>query len=140
MQESAASAPALAADLLGCTVRGTAEVARRRPQWPLHVPLGVGQMQLRNGIAADQLAVRWRKSRASNPSGSCVEFAELPDGAVAVRNSRFPSGPALICARPEVAAFLAGLKNGEFDDLCHAPELTEAVHSTEVIPDYLDRQ
>ena len=76
-------------------------------------------MQVTNGIPADQLvSVRWRKSRASNPSGSCVEMAELPDGAIAVRNSRHPAGPALIYTRTEVQAFLTGVKNGEFDDLC----------------------
>lgn len=74
-------------------------------------------MQVRNGIPADQLAVRWRKSRLSNPSGSCVEVGELPADAIAVRNSRHPSGPALVYPRAEVAAFLTGVKNGEFDDL-----------------------
>ena len=75
-------------------------------------------MQVPNGIPATQLPVpRWRKSRASNPSGCCVEVAELPDGAIAMRNSRDPAGPALVYTRAEVAAFLAGVKNGEFDDL-----------------------
>ena len=41
----------------------------------------------------------------------------LPDGAIAVRNSRDPAGPALVYTRAEVAAFLTGVKNGEFDDL-----------------------
>ena len=40
-----------------------------------------------------------------------------PDGAVAVRNSRHPSGPALVYTRAEIAAFLAGVRDGEFDDL-----------------------
>ncbi len=75
-------------------------------------------MQVNNGIPADQLvSARWRKSQVSNPSGSCVEVAGLADGAVAVRNSRHPSGPALIYTRAEIDAFLTGVKNGEFDDL-----------------------
>jgi hypothetical protein len=74
-------------------------------------------MSVENGVPAGQLGVAWRKSRASNPSGSCVEIAGLPDGEIAVRNSRYPSGPALIYTRAEIAAFLAGAKAGEFDDL-----------------------
>lgn len=73
---------------------------------------------MENGAPADQLTVTWRKSKASNPSGSCVEVAALADGDIAVRNSRFPAGPALIYRRAEIAAFVAGAKNGEFDDLC----------------------
>jgi hypothetical protein len=71
-----------------------------------------------NGIPADQLGrVAWRKSRASNPSGDCIEVAALASGAVAVRNSRDPRGPALVYTRAEIAAFLQGAKDGEFDDL-----------------------
>jgi hypothetical protein len=82
-------------------------------------------MPVENATAADQLPMaRWRKSRASNPSGNCVEVAELPGGAIAMRNSRHPSGPALLCTRAELAAFLAGVKNGEFDDLCPGGDST----------------
>ena len=75
-------------------------------------------MQLDNGMPADRLTMaHWRKSQVSNPSGSCVEIAELPAELVAVRNSRDKSGPALIYPRAELATFLRAAKNGEFDAL-----------------------
>jgi Domain of unknown function (DUF397) len=40
-------------------------------------------MSVENGVPAGQLGVAWRKSKASNPSGSCVEIAGLPDGEIA---------------------------------------------------------
>jgi Domain of unknown function (DUF397) len=75
--------------------------------------------QTYNGIAAGELpAVTWQKSARSNPSGNCVELAALPDGdGIAVRNSRYPDGPALIYTSAEIAAFLLGVKDGDFDSL-----------------------
>jgi hypothetical protein len=46
-----------------------------------------------------------------------VEVADLPDGDVALRNSRDPHGPTLVYTRAEISAFLRGAKAGEFDDL-----------------------
>jgi hypothetical protein len=75
-------------------------------------------LEAQNGtMNAAPSGVIWRKSRHSNPSGNCVEIAELPDGMVAIRNSRHPSGPALICAPAEFSAFLAAAREGEFDGL-----------------------
>ncbi|MBG0829211.1 DUF397 domain-containing protein [Planomonospora sp. ID67723] len=74
--------------------------------------------QTYNGMPATDLAgADWRKSRYSNSQGNCVELAELPDGSVAVRNSRFPDGPALIYTRDEIRALVLGVKDGEFDSL-----------------------
>ncbi|MET8646450.1 DUF397 domain-containing protein [Streptomyces sp. NPDC004074] len=74
--------------------------------------------QIVNGVSASTLRdVTWIKSRQSAIEGNCVEMAALPDGGVALRNSRDPEGPALIYTRAEVAAFLAGARAGEFDAL-----------------------
>ncbi|MEU0248275.1 DUF397 domain-containing protein [Streptomyces sp. NPDC006235] len=74
--------------------------------------------QIFNGVPAGTLQnVTWVKSRRSAMEGNCVEMAALPDGAVAVRNSRDPEGPALIYTRDEIVAFLAGARGGDFDAL-----------------------
>jgi hypothetical protein len=55
----------------------------------------------------------WRKSTASETSG-CVEVAFAAHG-VLVRQSHDPSGPTLTFTKREWAAFVAGVRNGEFD-------------------------
>ena len=50
-------------------------------------------------------AAAWRKSSYSNPSGNCLEAAELAGG-VALRDSRFPDGPALAFTRATWDEFL----------------------------------
>lgn len=76
--------------------------------------------EFENGTQSDQIdGAAWRKSRHSAPGGNCVEVAELSDGSIAVRNSRHPQGPALVYTRAEIAAFVAGAKDGEFDGLTH---------------------
>jgi hypothetical protein len=74
-----------------------------------------------NGVRASSLGARWVKSRHSNAEGNCVEVAALADGGFALRNSRDPDGPALVYTRAELAAFLAGAKDGEFDHLTDVP-------------------
>jgi hypothetical protein len=71
---------------------------------------------------ADPLAqARWRKSSfstgGSNGGGDCVEAAALPDGRIAVRNSNHPESGTVFFTRTEIAAWLKGVKAGEFDDL-----------------------
>jgi hypothetical protein len=56
----------------------------------------------------------WRKSSKSGAMGNCVEVAALDTGEFAVRNSRHPSGPALVFTRAEWLAFLGGVEHGEF--------------------------
>lgn len=75
-------------------------------------------MAVENGIRADEIeGVQWRKAQASIGAGECVEVAGLDEGAVALRNSRFPSGPALVFTAQEWRAFLSGAKGEEFDAL-----------------------
>lgn len=75
-------------------------------------------MEFANGVPADQIpGVTWQKARASQNNGNCVEVAALPDGGIAVRNSRDPGGPALVFNRDEAAAFFSGVKDAEFDHI-----------------------
>ncbi|MUL42557.1 DUF397 domain-containing protein [Streptomonospora sp. PA3] len=75
-------------------------------------------MSAYNGIAATELQdVAWQKSRRSNSQGACVEMARLTDGSIAMRNSRFPDGPALVYTQAEVDALILGAKDGDFDNL-----------------------
>ena len=58
----------------------------------------------------------WRKSTFSGDS-SCVEFAAMSDGNVAVRDSKNPTSGSLVFTRAEIDAMVKGAKAGEFDDL-----------------------
>jgi hypothetical protein len=58
--------------------------------------------------------VTWRKSSYSNPHGNCVEWAELPVGLIAVRDSRDPVGAVQIYSRAAMASFVRAAKRDEF--------------------------
>lgn len=64
--------------------------------------------------------VTWRKSARSGKQGNCVELASVRSHGVAVRNSRFPEGPALVFSVAEMSDFLADIKGGAYDDLLGA--------------------
>lgn len=61
--------------------------------------------------------VAWLGSSLSHANGNCVQVADLPDDVIGVRNSRHveAEGPILMFTRGEWEAFVAGVKNGEFD-------------------------
>ena len=48
-------------------------------------------------------------------SGGCIEVALLEDGRVAVRDGKDPVGSTQHFSAAEWRAFVAGVKNGEFD-------------------------
>ncbi len=59
----------------------------------------------------------WIKSTLSYASGDCVEVSPLPEGRIGVRDSKDPAGPVLSFTASEWAAFLGGVRNGEFAGL-----------------------
>jgi Domain of unknown function (DUF397) len=62
----------------------------------------------------DNSGPAWITARACNNS-ACVQVAHLPGGMVAVRDSKDTAKPAHVFDREEWAAFVAGIKAGDFD-------------------------
>jgi hypothetical protein len=58
----------------------------------------------------------WLKSSRSYGSGECVEVRPV-DGNIKMRDSKNPDGPQLSFTRGEWAAFVAGVRAGDFDHL-----------------------
>jgi hypothetical protein len=56
----------------------------------------------------------WRKSSRSGSGGDCVEVAQA-SAAVAVRDSKNPTGPILVFRPESWTTFIAATKQGEFD-------------------------
>lgn len=65
-------------------------------------------------MTRDPTPALWRKSTRSNSQAACVEVANL-DGHRAVRDSKNPTGPALVFTAAEWSAFTAGIRSGEFE-------------------------
>lgn len=66
-------------------------------------------------MSADLSEAHWFKSSRSGGSKECVEVAFLDGGRVGVRDSKNPTGPALVFTPGEWEAFTAGVQDGEFD-------------------------
>ncbi|OXR46177.1 hypothetical protein B7C42_01142 [Nocardia cerradoensis] len=67
-------------------------------------------------MSNDRLAeAQWFKSTHSSGNSECVEVAFLDHDMVGVRDSKNPSGPALIFTPGEWNAFVGGARSGAFD-------------------------
>jgi hypothetical protein len=63
-----------------------------------------------------EVASVWRKSTYSGGNGGdCLEVARNRPGTVAVRDSKDQAGPQLAVSDQAWAAFVTGIKHGEFD-------------------------
>lgn len=62
----------------------------------------------------DLSSAEWFKSSYSESGGQCVEVAWLPDGRIGVRDSKNPTGPALVYTPGEWDVFTAGVVDGRF--------------------------
>lgn len=57
----------------------------------------------------------WRKSSYSNGEGAeCIEVADAFPGAVPVRDSKNPHGPACVFTQAGWSTFVTALKDGQF--------------------------
>lgn len=62
----------------------------------------------------DLSSVRWFKSSHSGGGQDCVEVAFVGHGSVGVRDSKNPSGPALVFSSAQWSVFTAELVRGAF--------------------------
>ncbi|MFD0366200.1 DUF397 domain-containing protein [Nocardia sp. GCM10030253] len=63
----------------------------------------------------DLSSAPWFKSSHSGSQSDCVEVAWLEGSGVGVRDSKNPTGPALVFTPGEWDAFTAGITDGEFN-------------------------
>lgn len=65
--------------------------------------------------ASTEAVPGWRKSSFSVGNGECVEISTTGVTVVKVRDSKNPGGPILTFSRGEWRAFVAGVRNDEFN-------------------------
>jgi hypothetical protein len=65
-------------------------------------------------VKSDLSPIAWFKSSYSGHGGQCVEVAANLPAAVPVRDSKDPEGPSLTLTPAGFAAFVAGVKSGDF--------------------------
>jgi hypothetical protein len=64
----------------------------------------------------DLTGAKWHKStRSGGNGGDCVEVADNLPGIVAMRDTKDRDGGTLIFTHAEWAAFVGGVRDGEFD-------------------------
>ncbi|WP_078888370.1 DUF397 domain-containing protein [Streptomyces sclerotialus] len=71
--------------------------------------------------ALDLSGIRWRKSSYSGGSGGdCVEMGHGAPGAVPVRDSKIPWGPAIVVPPAAWSAFVTAVRDGALDQVTGA--------------------
>ncbi|MFE9323843.1 DUF397 domain-containing protein [Nocardia sp. NPDC052278] len=65
-------------------------------------------------MSVDLSGVNWFKSSYSEGSAQCVEVAWLDGDRVGIRDSKNPTGPALVFTPSEWDAFASDVQNGDF--------------------------
>lgn len=63
--------------------------------------------------APDLSSATWSKSTRSNGQASCVEVADLATGHRAVRDSKNPTGPALLVTPTAWTTFTTAIRTGD---------------------------
>lgn len=63
-------------------------------------------------MTVDLSTAAWFKSSRSGGDKNCVEVAFLADGAVGIRDSKNPAGPALVVGPAAWDSFLASVARG----------------------------
>lgn len=66
-------------------------------------------------VSVDLSEAKWFKSSRSQAARECIEAAFLDHGLVGVRDSKNPTGPALVFTPSEWDAFTTSIQVGNFD-------------------------